>query len=308
MIWIKFKRVIKSGFVSFWRNGSVSLAATLVTTVTLGVIASLILVGALLNSTLESIKDKVDINVYFVKGAPESEILSLQQEVLALPEVSEAIYLSEDQAIENFRKNHENDPLILNALEEINTNPLGASLNVRAKDPSQYASIAKFIQTKDISGNGSQSIVEKINYTQNKVAIDELSKIITSSQKLGTVVVIFFSLISILIMFNTIRLAIYISRDEISVMRLVGASQRYIRGPFLITGLVYGLIASVLTLIIAFPVTYLLGPTTIALGTGLNIYNYYLSNFFELAGVIILIGLLLGVFSSYLAVKKYLRV
>lgn len=308
MIWVKFKRVIKSGFTSFWRNGSVSLASTLVMTVTLAVITALIFVGALLNSTLNGIREKVDINVYFVKGAPEDQVLALKQQVDALPQVESTSYTSEDQALDNFRTKHQDNPLIINALDEINTNPLGASLNVRAKDPSQYESIANFIQTKDISGNGSASIVDKINYTQNKTAIDALGKIISSSERLGAIVAVFFALISILITFNTIRLAIYISRDEISVMRLVGASQRYIRGPFLIIGLVYGLLAAIITLIITFPVTYWIGPMTVSLGTGLNAYAYYLSNFFEIAGTIILVALVLGFFSSYLAVKKYLKV
>lgn len=307
-MWVKFKRILKSGFVSFWRNGSVSLASTLVMTVTLSVVLSLIFVGALLNSTLNGIRQKVDINVYFVKGAPESQVLELQKEVQAMPQVESATYTSETEALENFRAKHQDDPLILNALEEINQNPLGASLNVRAKDPSQYESIANFIQTKDLSTNGNQSIVDKINYTQNKVAIDTLGKIISSSQRLGGILAVFFALISILITFNTIRLAIYISRDEIAVMRLVGASQRYIRGPFLIIGLVYGIFASIITLIIAYPISYWIGPMTLSLGTGLNIYNYYLSNFFLISLAIILIGAILGIFSSYLAVKKYLRI
>jgi cell division transport system permease protein len=277
-------------------------------TVTLSVILTLIFVGALLNSTLYGIRQKVDINVYFVKGAPESQVLAMQKDVQALPQVDSAEYTSETQALENFKEKHQDNPLILNALDEINTNPLGASLNVRAKDPSQYQSIADFIQTKDLSTNGNQSIVEKINYTQNKTAIDALSKIISSSQRLGVILAIFFALISILITFNTIRLAIYISRDEIAVMRLVGASQRYIRGPFLIIGLVYGLFASIVTLIIAYPISYWVGPMTVALGTGLNVYEYYLSNFLEIAGIVILVGLILGIFSSYLAVKKYLRI
>lgn len=308
MIWIKFKRIIKSGFVSFWRNGLVSLASTLVMTVTLAVIAALIFVGALLNSTLQGIRDKVDINVYFVKGAPEDQVLDMKKDIQNLPEVQSVTYVSENEALENFKQKHQDNPLILNALDEINTNPLGASLNVRAKDPSQYESIANYIQNRDLSSNGHQSIVDKINYTQNKQAINTLDNIINSSERLGALIAIFFAVISILITFNTIRLAIYISRDEISVMRLVGASQRYIRGPFLIIGLIYGLLSALITLIIIYPAAYWVGPLTLSLGTGLNIYNYFLSNFFQIVGTIVLVGLFLGFFSSYLAVRKYLKV
>jgi cell division transport system permease protein len=307
MIWVKLKRIIKSGFISFWRNGYVSLASTLVMTVTLSVILAIIFVGALLNSTLQGIREKVDINVYFIKGATEEQIFSLQREVEALPEVESVVYTSAEQALENFRLKHKDNPLIIGALEEINTNPLGASLNIRARDPSQYESIASFVQTRDLSGTGAQSIVEKINYTQNKVAIEALGKLIQSSEQLGAIIALFFALISILITFNTIRLAIFISKDEISVMRLVGASQRYIRGPFLIVGVLYGLIAAIITIVIAFPITYWVGPMTISLGTGLNAYTYYLDNFIDIAGAVILIGLFLGIVSSYLATKKYLK-
>jgi cell division transport system permease protein len=307
MIWVKIKRVIKSGFINFWRNGSVTIASTLVMTVTLSVIASIIFVGALLNSTLQGIREKVDINVYFVQGAAESDILAMRDEVAALPEVESIQYTSADEALENFRQKHQENDLILDALDEINANPLGASLNIRAKDPSQYEAIATFVETKDLAGTGRASIVEKVNYSQNRAAIDALSKIIDSSERLGGIVAGFFALISILIIFNTIRLAIYTSKDEIAVMRLVGASYRYIRGPFVVTGVIYGLVASILTIIIAYPVTYWVGPMTVSLGTGLNAYEYYLSNFAKIAGSIILIGVLLGTISSYLAVKKYLK-
>lgn len=306
MLWVKIKRVIKAGFINFWRNGSVTVASTLVMAVTLGVITSIIFVGALLNSTLQGIREKVDINVYFVQGAGEEDIFALREQIDELPEVESITYTSAEQALANFREKHQDNDLILDALDEIKANPLGASLNIRAKDPSQYEAIATFIEAQDISGNRS-SVVEKVNYSQNRAAIDALTRIIDSSERLGSIVAIFFALISILIIFNTIRLAIYTSKEEIAVMRLVGASYRYIRGPFLITGVIYGLVASIITLIIAYPVTYWVGPMTVSLGTGLNAYNYYLSNFFEIAGAVILIGVGLGIISSYLAVKKYLK-
>ena len=308
MLWTKIKRIIKGGSKSFVRNGSVSVAASLVMTVTLSVIMSLIFVSALLQSTLSGIRDKVDINVYFESTAPESAILALKANLDKQPEVASTSYTSPDQALANFKERHQDNPLLMSALDEIGTNPLTASLNVRAHDPSQYKAIADYIQTQNVSASDSQGIVNKISYIENKTAIDTLSRIINSSERLGLIVAFFFILVSILITFNTVRLAIYISRDEIGVMRLVGASERYIKGPFVVVGILYGLVSSLITLIIFYPITYWIGPMTYNLGTGLNVFNYYLGNFVQITAIIIGCGIVFGIISSYLAVKKYIKV
>ncbi|MEI6553618.1 MAG: permease-like cell division protein FtsX [bacterium] len=309
MIWTNTKRTLKSGFVSFWRNGSVSLASVLVMIVTLLVISSIIFIGAMLNSTLKSIESKVDINVYITQTASDTDISALQKSIKNLPEVASATLTTREEALTQFRQRHQDDELTLQALDEIGTNPLGASFNIRAKDPSQYESIVKFLDSQKTGADGNGAgIIERVNYSNNKAAIDALNRIMTSSRKLGTLVVVFFALVSILITFNTIRLAIYIFREEIAVMRLVGASEMYIRGPFVTVGLMYGAVAGIITLILLYPMAYYVGPLTFNLGTGLNVFNYYISNFGQMFLVVIGTGLILGAVSSYLAVKKYLKV
>jgi cell division transport system permease protein len=309
MIWTNIKRTLKSGFVSFWRNGSVSLASVLVMIVTLLVISSIIFIGAMLTSTLKSIESKVDINVYVTQVASDVDILALQKSIKNLPEVESATLTTREEALTQFRQRHQDDELTLQALDEIGTNPLGASFNIRAKDPSQYESIVKFLDSQKTGVDGSGvGIIERVNYSNNKAAIDALNRIMASSRKLGTIVVTFFALVSILITFNTIRLAIYIFREEIAVMRLVGASEMYIRGPFVTVGLMYGAVAGIITLILLYPMTYYVGPLTFNLGTGLNVFTYYIGNFGQMFLVVVGTGLILGAVSSYLAVKKYLKV
>ena len=223
-MWIKIKRVIRAGFFSFWRNGFVSLSSILVMVVTLFVIGSVIFSGVILRFTLDQIKEKVDINVYFVRTANEADILAMKDKLEKLAEVqSPIIYVSREQALEEFKQRNQNDELTLQALEELGENPLGAKLNIRAKDPGQYENIAKFLQNQSALSVGNTSIIDKVNYYQNKEAIDRLTSIINSSNRLGFVLTIFLVVISVLITFNTLRLVIYMSRDEISVMRLVGA-------------------------------------------------------------------------------------
>ncbi len=308
MLWTSTKRIIKSGFVNFWRNGVVSLAGILVMTITLFVIGSIIFLGAILNTSLEQIKNKVDINVYFTTLAPEDEILSLKKSIESLSEVSFVSYVTRDEAIVNFRERHKNDYLTLQALDELGENPLGASLSIKAKEPSQYESITKFLESKEaVSANG-KKIIDKINYYQNKIAIDKLTKIIDSAKKIGLAITIVLIAISIIITFNTIRLAIYTAREEISVMRLVGGNNAYIRGPFLIEGTMYGAISSIITIVLFYPVTLWLGQTTENFFGGINLFEYYLSNFWQLLAIILLSGIALGVVSSFLAVRRYLDV
>ena len=301
------KRILKSGMFGFWRNGFVSLSSVLIMMVTLFVIGSIIFLGAILDSTLAEIRDKVDINVYFVTSAGEEDILTIKNALENLPEAKQVVYVSRDQALEEFREKHKDDQFTIQALEELDDNPLGAALNIKAKEPSQYEGIAKFLQSENILSKEGTPIVDKINYFQNKTAIDKLTQIIDSAETLGFILTFVLIIISILITFNTIRLVIYISRDEISVMRLVGASGSYIRGPFVVSGTIYGLVAALLTLIIFYPVTFWLGGVTQRFFIGLNIFEYYLGNFFQISLIIVSAGIIIGAVSSYLAVMRYLN-
>lgn len=276
-------------------------------TVTLFVISSMLLFGAMLQSTVDTIKNKVDISVYFRTDAGEADIAVLQKRLEALPEVAEVESFTRQEAYDNFRERHKDDNSTLDALDEIGANPFGASFNIKAKDPSQYEAIVKFMEAEQNASREGTSIIDRINYTNNKQAIDALSRIITASNTLGTVLIIFFAFVAVLITFNTVRLAIYVFREEISVMRLVGASEMYIRGPFVTVGIMYGIVSGVLTLLILLPAAYYVGPITVGLGTGFNIWEYLTGNILYIAGIVLGSGIVLGAVSSFLAVKKYLR-
>ena len=300
------KRIFRSGFLGFWRNGFVSLASVLVITITLFVAGSLIFFNAIMDASLEQIQNKVDIDVYFLTTATEDEISSVELSLKALPEVVSVMYISRDEALQQFRERHADDFLTLQALEELGDNPLGASLNVRAKDPSHYESIARFLEDQQALEAGGTQIIDKINYYQNKPAIDKLSKVIASVEVLGAAVVIILALITIVITFNTVRLAIYTSREEISVMRLVGASNRYIRGPFLVEGGMRGVFSAILVIIMFYPLTFWLGGETSLFFGGINVFDYYIGNFGKIFGIIFSLGILLGVVSSFFAVRRYI--
>jgi len=307
MLWTTLKRIIKAGFISFWRNGSVSLSAVFVMIVALFMIASTLLITAFLGTALKDLQDKIDINIYVDAKASETDILSLKKRIETLPEVKSVAYISRDEALTQFRARHENDHRIIQALDEIGDNPLPAALTVKAKEPSQYEGIATFLSNKsELSEGSTLSIVSKVNYNDNKIAIERLSKLIAGVRKLGSIITAVMIGISILITFNTIRLAIFIAREEIGVMRLVGGSNEYVRGPFVVEGILYGLVAAFLTLILFYPVTYWLKNTTQAFYGGVDLLHYFVANFVEIFIVIIFSGVALGAVSSYLAVRKYL--
>lgn len=304
MMWIQTKRVLRSGLTSFWRNGVVSLSSVLMMILTLMVISALVFSSVLLQSALNEIKSKVDVNVYFEPQALEDQILAVKSALEKLPEVSAVDYIARDAALEEFRADNENNPSILLALAELPENPLGAVLNVRAKEPSQYASVNDYL-TKNYPEDG--SIVYKVNYNENQKAINRLNDMIVAGKQLGSALTIIFILISIVITFNTIRLTIYIARDEIHVMKLVGATNSYVRGPFIVVGAFYGLVSALIALIIIIPGTWWFGPSTSKFFGGMNIFDYYLGNIFSIALILIGSGIAIGALSSYLAVRKYLK-
>ncbi len=305
--WTTTKRVARYGFIGFMRNGFVSLSAVLILTITLFVIASLLIGGAAMRSVLAQLTDKVDITVYFTTGATDGQIADLQSSVKALPEVSGVTFVSRDQALADFQERHKNDQLTMQALQELDTNPLGASIEIKAKDPSQYETIAKYLEAQQESGVGAGLAIDKINYTQNKTAIQRLSDIIATSRALGAAIAIFLAAASVLIAFNTIRLAIYTARDEIGVMNLVGAGHWYVRGPFMIAGVMYGVIAGLLVLVVLYPLTIWMGPGSERFLVSFNVFDYYVDHFPYLFFIVMGGGIALGALSSYLAVRRYLR-
>lgn len=303
---LDIKRIVKGGFLNFVRNGFVSLSSVLVMTITLCVITLIIFSQAVLSFSLSQLKNKVDVTVFFTVSAPESDILVLKSQIEKLPEVASVDYISSTQALENFKKRHENDYLTLQALEELDSNPLGATLNIEAVEASEYEQIANFLEDGDILEKNQKLIIDKVNYSQNKLVIDRLISITEGAKKLGIGITALLVLISVVITFNTLRLNIYIAREEIGVMRVVGAENHYIRGPFMVEGMIYGVVSAFITMLLFYPISLWLGANMTDF-LGINLNAYYLSNFFQLFVVTAVFGILLGVISSFLATRAYLK-
>ena len=312
-LWTTIKRIARYGFVGFVRNGFVSLSAILMMTIMSFMLVNIMISNAAMTATLQDLTNKVDVTVYFRTNATQDHIEQIQKSLKTLPEVASIAYVSREQALADFRERHKNDQLTIQALDELGANPLGAALEVRAKQTSQYEGIAKYLQAQQDSQVDAGVAIDKVNFYQNKTAIDRLTKIIDTSEKNGIAKTIFLAISALLIVLNTIRLAIYTARDEIGVMNLVGAGQWYVRGPFMVAGVLYGIVSSVIVLILLYPILFYhpvligLDPTTELLFGSFNSFAYYTSHFLLFFAVLTGTGIALGALSSYLAVRRYLN-
>jgi len=301
------RRITKAGFVGFWRNAYVSLAAIFVLMVVLFVIGATMFVDQLLTTSLKTLQSKVDINVYFVPTASTEEISSIRTAIEALPDVSSVVFTSREEALANFRDKYGNNEITMQALNELGENPLGANIAIQARELSQYENISRFLEEQRALATPQNPVIETVNYGRNREAIETLNSIIITVEKASSIITIVLILAAILITFNTIRLAIYTAREEISIMRLVGASNMFIRGPFLLQGIMYGFVAGVMSLLIWYPIMIWLGPRTESFFE-FNLFSYFVSDFSYIFATIVGTGIVLGFVSSALAIARYLRV
>lgn len=301
---ISFFRVIKTGATNFWRNIWLSVAASLVMVITLIILSVLLMLFVTTNYSINSVKERVDISVYFKPGLAETQILGIKEGLEQNPKIKSITYISQEQALANFKAKNQNKPEILESLEELDENPLPPSLQIKAGSLDDYPSIAS-----DLSNGTYKEQITNVNFEDNKAIIDRLNQILKFVTTFGLALVVVFVLIAVLVIFNTLRLTIYNRREEVEIMRLVGATNWYIRGPFIVEAILYSLSASAIT-------GALLVPIYIQVLPRLNDYlnpgsNAFLQNFIPFPYLILIelaISIVLCVFSSMLAIRKYLKI
>ena len=302
MIGTSFKRVIRNAFINFWRNGWVSIATILVMVLAILMAGSLIMFQVLLNATLAEVEQKVDVSAYFKQDAEENEIFRIRGLLQGLSEVREIAYVSQDEALAIFKERHKDNALISSALDELGENPLGAVLRIRANEQQNYESIVRFLE------NGGFDALDKVDYRQNEAIFKRLEAVLALTRRVGFGVSAVLGFVAFLVAFNTIRLAIYTSREEISIMRLVGASTWYVRGPFLVEGAAHGFFASIISMLIFWPATLWLGPRARDFFGGVDLFSFYTQNLFLFFFALFMVGITIGVFSSFIATRRYLKI
>ncbi len=288
----------------------VSLSAVFVMVITLLILSGAIFSSVLLKHTLSELEKKVDININLVPEASPEKIQKVKTDLETLPQIVSVQLLSRDEVLQEFIANNQDEQITLDALDLLkggqDENPFGASLKIKAVDLSQYEPINKFLEDNYAVGTVG-SIIDSVNSAKKHEVIERLGGIIEAGEKFGMIVTTIFIILSILITLNTIRLAMFVSRDEIKVMNLVGADHSYISGPFVVAGAIYGLVSSIVVMILLYPITLYVGKDTARLFFGLDLFEYYLGNFGQLLLIIVGAGIIIGSISSFVAIKRYLN-
>jgi cell division transport system permease protein len=304
MSWIGFKRITQTGVTNFLRNIWLSVAATSVMTITLFIISTVLIIYTLTNLSIENIKDKIGISVYFTSQTTEKEIMELKSELELLKEVKVIDYIPKTAALEKFKEAHKDDTLLIETLNEFKAteNPLPDSFAIKARDLNDYSVISGILNSDRFA-----PFFDRVR--DNSKVIDRLFNITNTLAQVGIVLTVVFIIVTIMVMFNTIRLTIYNRREEIEIMRLVGATNSYIRGPFLVEGILYAILATGITSVVLLAVALFFSQgieSFLALSNSTN--NLILSLLWRVLLIDLVISLVLGVFASAIAIRRYLRI
>ena len=302
MFTTNLKRIIKVGFLNFVRNSWLAAATISIIVLTLITITGLVLLSVVTQSIVANLQNKVDISAYFNSTAPEKDILAVRDDLVKMKEVNSVSYVSKEEAFKKFKEKHADNETLMQSLQELNENPLQASLNIKAQMASQYQGIVNFLEQDKY-----KSLIDKINYYQNEKVIARVSNLASTIGRGGLLASLILALMAIFVTFNTIRLTMYNWKDEISVMRLVGASNWHIRGPFIVEGVIYGVLAAFVALLIIYPTLYFISPKVTSFLPEVDLLYFFEINIGQILVLLVGMGVALGVISSAIAIRRYLR-
>lgn len=305
MFLLTFGRSIIFAFQSFWRNIWLSLATVFIICLALLSINFLIIINAISDSAIVAVQNRIDVSVYFKPTVREAKISEVKSQWEGLPQVKNIVYKSPEENLEDFKSRHQNDASIQETLKELEGNPLGGTLVIKAKNLDSYPQILSAIDNPAYS-----DLIEEKNYDDHQTIINRLNSITGNVKKGALIISLLFAIISILIVFNTVRIAIFTHQNEISIMKLVGANNWLVRAPFIWESIIAGVIACVLVMLIIYPLLSFIQPyfAKYLQGVDFNLiayFNHHIIFIFggQLAGIIII-----NFLSSMLAIGKYLKV
>ena len=303
-------RVFRNGIINFARNLSLAAAAIAVMTVTLTIILFSLIVNATFSNTINQITSKIDISVYINDSVTTQQVNNLMTELKNLPNVRKVGYISQDQALAEYKTENLTNRSLLQALSVIGTNPLPASIEISPVNPDKIQIIKNFLdKPQNIALQDPQA---GTSYSGNeKAAIDKIAHATDIIREAGVVAVIVFACISVLIIFNTIRMTIFNRREEINIMRLLGANSWYVKGPFIVESSLYGIISALISIFI---IDILFAGSASALqASSLGLLDIGYANhdfrvhFWILLTLQLVVGILIGAASSYIATRRYLK-
>lgn len=304
MFLLSFARVIKFSFQDIGRNIWLSIVTMSILILALFSINMLLTVNVISQAAIGAVKEKIDVNIYIKPDTEESKIMALKAQISGLSQVKDVRYISKQEALESFKDKHQNDPEIMESLKEIGKNPLTPSLVIKPKDVDQYQELIANL-------NGIENdIIESRNFDDHKLMIDKINGITDRVSEAGMVISLTFVIITLLLVYNSIRVAIYTHRREIKIMRLVGASNWFIRAPYLFSSVIYTVIGVSAIVVIYYFFLNLLQPyiETFFIDYDINLAAHFRNNFINIFGLQFLVGIVVNMGASLIAVSKYSKV
>jgi len=304
---INLWRITKTGLQNVLRNATLAVAAVAVMTITLTTILFLFIFNTTFNNTVHQITSKIDISIYLSDNITDAQRISLINQLKGLSEVQSVQYISKQEALILYVKENQGNTALENAIQQT-ANPLPATIIVKPNDPS------KLDQVKAVINKPANLALQSdpTSYSGGlESAINKIARTAVVFREIGITGVIVFAVVSILIIFNTIRMAIFNRRDELTVMRLVGASTWYIRGPYVVESTAYGIISALLSILIVNTIFFTIANSFQANSLGLLNISYTTQYFHRYFWLILLsqlgLGILIGAVSSTLATRRYLK-
>ena len=306
--WLTFVRMCRYGINNFSRNTWLTIAATAVMTITLLIIFMTLIARQVLVDTVDQIKDKVDMSIYVKTETTDDQAREIQQELAKLSSVKSVRYISPVKAREDFANQNKADQQTLEALNEA-TNKLPGTFRVNIEDINDPSQLDEFVKTNSLYREYADPDRPASFSGERRSAIQNIGRAVEFAERAGLVASVVFVIISSLIVFNTIRMAIFNRKEEIQMMKLIGADHNFIRGPFVVEAIVYGFIAAILATVLGMAALYAakdrLADYEVAIEATIQNTTVYIG-FVLLA--MILIGSAIGVISSLLATRKYLKI
>ncbi len=296
-------RIIKLGFTNFKRNWGLSLMATLVMTLTLIIISVFVIFNIVVNTTTESIKEKIDLAVYFKLDAEEKDIRVLEEKIKNRLDVRSVHFVTKEEALNRWNEMRISQKIKEQISED--ENPLPFSLDIKTHRSEDLESVANYLSGKEF-----EIIVDRVSYKENKDIIEKMVNITNFSKKIGIILGIIFVVISVLVILNTVKLAIFTRTKEIEIMRLVGASEIFIRVPFVVEALLYALFATIFSLLLIWLGIYFISPmVTQYLGeVQLNMQEFFISNLLWIFLLEFIFSAIISVFCSIISMGKHLKI
>jgi cell division transport system permease protein len=297
-------RIIKFSFQDIARNVWLTIVTVTILLLALFSVNTLLTVQVISNNAVAAVREKINISLYLKAESPEAEIMALKAKIISSDKVKSVTYISRQAALDSFREKYKNNQDVLNALKELGRNPLSPSLTII---PKNFAESSLLINELKMIDN---PIIESRDFSDNTTILSKINNITKRVNEVGLVIICIFILTSLLVVYNSIRVAIYTHRQEIEIMRLVGASNFFIYMPYIVSAFVYTLMSVLIVISVFYPFLSLLQPylEVFFMGYNVNILSYFVDNFGLIFGTQFLVVLAINVIATLFAVRKYARI